>query len=33
MQPTNEQSLDPQNEEQWAALRRAAVRLIDHTLA
>jgi aromatic-L-amino-acid decarboxylase len=32
MAPTKDQTLDPQSEGQWAALRRAAVRLIDHAI-
>jgi aromatic-L-amino-acid/L-tryptophan decarboxylase len=32
MQHKEERSLDPETEEQWAALRRAAIRLIDHEL-
>jgi aromatic-L-amino-acid decarboxylase len=31
--PADEQNLDPQSDAQWAALRRAAVRLIDHAIA
>ena len=32
MQPIEERGLDPETNEQWAALRRAALRLLEHEL-